>query len=699
MIDRESIPALAIGFIIALVAHAMAVGGYVRMYESPPPEDAARVAINSSEPCDLVADQMEVSEPRIAGKPFTVTVNIINAGRAVAPPFEVLLEVDGQAISMQRHDERLDRDASTQHTFTHTIAQPGLHRIAVIVDPQNRITERSEANNRIEQQLNWQAPPEGSPRMNKPLEPVAPPDLAVDQLSAAPRIATELTTVRFRVTNQGGPMHAASLAAIQLNGEWLNIAWEIPPMQPGESRELQGQIIIAEPGEHTLTIVADPENTLRETDEQNNIVEGKFVWRAKNKPTPGSDEGGGIQVKLISWDDYRQLMARHGSFDQATTQRNADPDEQARTTPINPTRPGPSGPPNPSSAQANPTPPTPPTPAAPAAPKVPPALPIKPTPATEITEQTDTTEPAAPESDVTAEDVTARHGDRTTAARSQPRQASSDETAKLTDDLPSPTPVDALMTRTQPGDELRITTAPITPELGIDPTIALAVPTEKDSLIERTSPEIMPVEAARPTPDSAEVDAPERDKPELAALPIDAEPRPIATALDRPNEADKPITEQARPQLQPQPNRPTAQVTPRPKPTPQTQPQTPKKTGSNATPTLSPKADSESPPAVRSKYDQVQPGQVLNVRGTRIRIVMPRFDMVAQMTATVRNPVFDIEFGPDGKVIKVTTKRSSGYANIDSPILNSIYKWTATGKRIPKQLILEDLRYILRPER
>ena len=103
-----------------------------------------------------------------------------------------------------------------------------------------------------------------------------------------------------------------------------------------------------------------------------------------------------------------------------------------------------------------------------------------------------------------------------------------------------------------------------------------------------------------------------------------------------------------------------------------------------ADPTSAPRSDRESAPVtLRNHADTVQPGGVLVGEGIEIKTVRPRFSVVTRVSVLPRNPmalvVFDHE---DGRVIEAKLITSSGYPNVDGPVLASLYQWRATGLKL-----------------
>ena len=101
-------------------------------------------------------------------------------------------------------------------------------------------------------------------------------------------------------------------------------------------------------------------------------------------------------------------------------------------------------------------------------------------------------------------------------------------------------------------------------------------------------------------------------------------------------------------------------------------------------PTAAPRSDREaSPSTLEVDRSEIKPGRVLTSDGIEIKTVQPRFSVVTRVSALPNNPVARLVFDPrDGSVIDVTLVQSSGYPNVDGPVLASLYKWRAVGKRL-----------------
>ena len=101
-------------------------------------------------------------------------------------------------------------------------------------------------------------------------------------------------------------------------------------------------------------------------------------------------------------------------------------------------------------------------------------------------------------------------------------------------------------------------------------------------------------------------------------------------------------------------------------------------------PTAAPRSDRESSAStLQIDRSKIRPGRVITSDGIEIQTVQPRFSVVTRVSTLPNNPVARLVFDHrDGSVIDVKLVRSSGYPNVDGPVLASLYKWRAVGKRL-----------------
>lgn len=202
-----------------------------------------------------------------------------------------------------------------------------------------------------------------------------------------------------------------------------------------------------------------------------------------------------------------------------------------------------------------------------------------------------------------------------------------------------------------------------------------------------------------PTP-SAPLEPDPKDTGQTADAPAEKLPTPQATppaaqtaATSRdplPGDAPGPLPP-APPATTDQPgqNQQTTPGVPAP-PTPPTPPATPDNPTTVAEseaqpeaekPTSAPRSDREADPTALVNAKSVRPGAVLVGPGLEVKTYRPNFS-AASVFALPRNPKAVLTFDPDGTVLQADLLSSTGYDNIDGPLISSLYRWHATGDRL-----------------
>jgi hypothetical protein len=113
--------------------------------------------------------------------------------------------------------------------------------------------------------------------------------------------------------------------------------------------------------------------------------------------------------------------------------------------------------------------------------------------------------------------------------------------------------------------------------------------------------------------------------------------------------------------------------------------------------------DRESLAASIRKAPIVRPGRILAAEGIEIQTRAPRWSYTTLATRRPRNPSVEIAFGRDGRVRRAAFVRdehgriyNTGFEDVDQPLLNVIYTWTARGRGIDQLQDDEDeVRIIL----
>lgn len=182
--------------------------------------------------------------------------------------------------------------------------------------------------------------------------------------------------------------------------------------------------------------------------------------------------------------------------------------------------------------------------------------------------------------------------------------------------------------------------------------------------------------------------SPSQDDKRLALAPAKLPPA-MATPDTTPDAQESPARTQAAPPAKPA--KPAA-------------PAVVESKSNEARPTSVPRSDRESVATQTTPMpDHVVLGRVLVSDGIEIKTTRPRFNISTLFTASPRNPVATIVFDKTGQVVRAELILSSGFADIDSPILNSLYEWRASGKKLQNlksdTFTLYQMKLLLVPER
>jgi outer membrane biosynthesis protein TonB len=132
-------------------------------------------------------------------------------------------------------------------------------------------------------------------------------------------------------------------------------------------------------------------------------------------------------------------------------------------------------------------------------------------------------------------------------------------------------------------------------------------------------------------------------------------------------------------------SQPTQEATPPQPPKPQ-QPAQPSEADAPPTPPGEPADPSDQESDATSTrdvpLDDIKLGKPFASQGLRIKPRRPEFTTLTMLTAAPHNPLAELRFRRDGKPQRVRILRSSGDARIDEGILNSLYRWRASGKKL-----------------
>lgn len=221
------------------------------------------------------------------------------------------------------------------------------------------------------------------------------------------------------------------------------------------------------------------------------------------------------------------------------------------------------------------------------------------------------------------------------------------------------------------------------------PPPAPAEPREVDEKAKPVSDPVPPAPVVTVAPEATPKDAPEReqpkaeepaketDEPKTEEAPTPPSPRvPESKAHEKESESPAPTPPPAAPETA-EPAESKSKSPP---------PATTPEQGAKPTPVPAgdpgEKADKEADATSIKQAVVYHNGRVRAGEGVDIKTVRPEFSSFTVLTAIPRAPVVEISFTTKGKVKSVRMLQSSGYKDVDEPILNAVWAWTAKGKKL-----------------
>ena len=173
---------------------------------------------------------------------------------------------------------------------------PGPHTLAIVVDPTNLVPETDETDNVYEQEFTWSPAP-------TPEEPTPVPDRLPDLRPSTPDgWDSALVVTSYQGDSKIGPLSVNSTTYVKVGLENYGLAsvaedirvhlfldgmmvreltWSgLVPGQAVKSSEWDDllSVVALDEGAHKLTMVIDPHNAIRESDESNNTFELDLEW-------------------------------------------------------------------------------------------------------------------------------------------------------------------------------------------------------------------------------------------------------------------------------------------------------------------------------------------------------------------------------------------------------------------------------------
>ncbi|MHC4220268.1 MAG: energy transducer TonB [Planctomycetota bacterium] len=216
----------------------------------------------------------------------------------------------------------------------------------------------------------------------------------------------------------------------------------------------------------------------------------------------------------------------------------------------------------------------------------------------------------------------------------------------------------------------------------VEPT-ELVEPIEPMDSVAEPEPPAETAEPQEPTTDPLEELESWLKATEFGEGPAEGEPtdpnarqRSVEEMLTQLEEMLNQPTSQQQAQQQPAEPQPAQQPQPPVPPAPSAEPTD--ETGDPA------EQESDATSTVNVPLDNIKLGKPLAAHGLRIKPRKPVFTVLTMLTAAPANPLAELRFRRDGKPQRVRLVESSGDKRIDEAILNSLYRWRASGERLKK---------------
>jgi len=116
-------------------------------------------------------------------------------------------------------------------------------------------------------------------------------------------------------------------------------------------------------------------------------------------------------------------------------------------------------------------------------------------------------------------------------------------------------------------------------------------------------------------------------------------------------------------------------------------------------------SDAESEASGLEQIVTVKPGRVVAAQGLRIRTVRPEWPLMARLAGAPKPVVVRVVFGRSGRVVEANfvDNEGTGYSDLDTPIIDAVYRWSAIGDDLnkaageePKRGVVLRFRIVLR---
>ena len=231
----------------------------------------------------------EGAAPRI-GELVPITVVVKNVGDDATRDGTIMeLYVDGKLLAEEEIPSGLKVGDEVRFNYKLIFDEAGEHRIKAVVDSIDWIIEKNEENNVNELTLTV----------------VGLPDLTVEWVNIpSTAFAWEPTTISFKVKNIGKDVAHNFTVRFECMGEVVCSppveTWGSLSLAPGEEKTFKLQVTFPSDGFYIVRIIADVEDNVKESNEENNFAE--FMIQVFPPPLPDlaiQQAGYDITIKYV----------------------------------------------------------------------------------------------------------------------------------------------------------------------------------------------------------------------------------------------------------------------------------------------------------------------------------------------------------------------------------------------------------------
>lgn len=222
-------------------------------------------------PVDLTVSAIDIQP---AGKPAGDIANVVvrvRSSGAYQGRVSVGVQIDGQDLPVTESVVSIPENGTTDIPVRWTVTPGSARTIRAEVDPNNRISESDEANNALNHVVDY---------------PVSAPDFTVGGFEVEPTEGLQQgdpVRVRLQVRNNGAAYAGNVPVRVSIGSGFQRVVTILAPL-PGESRPVELTWNAIQGSNHPLSVVIDPDNTVPESNEDNNALAQVLALNVAPRP-------------------------------------------------------------------------------------------------------------------------------------------------------------------------------------------------------------------------------------------------------------------------------------------------------------------------------------------------------------------------------------------------------------------------------